>query len=79
MPTRVLIKRGDRYAYNTVKNNDKECLTVLFCGNAAGQYIPPMIMFSYASIPAIVASLTPKEYTIGGSDSGWMTATSFFD
>lgn len=51
----------------------------MFCGNAAGQYVPPMIMFNYARIPAVVASFTPKEYIIGRSDTRWMTATSFFD
>lgn len=44
---KVLTKKGDRSAYNFVNNNDKECVTVLFCGNAAGQVLPPMIMYNY--------------------------------
>ncbi|XP_015114824.1 uncharacterized protein LOC107039621 isoform X2 [Diachasma alloeum] len=71
---KVLIKRGNRAAFD-----EKECLTALFCGNAAGHHLPPMITFNYIRIPAIVTALTPKDYTIGRSTTGWMTPTSFLD
>ncbi|XP_063985944.1 uncharacterized protein LOC135167031 isoform X2 [Diachasmimorpha longicaudata] len=71
---KVLIKRGNRAVFD-----ENECLTALFCGNAAGDCLPPMITLNYVRIPAIVTALTPKDYTIGRSTNGWMTPGSFMD
>lgn len=41
----VLATKGDKTVYNIVGNDEKECLTTLICGNAAGQMLPPMVLF----------------------------------
>lgn len=76
---KVLVKRGDKVAYTFVNNDEKECITTLFCGNAAGDLIPPMIMLNYVKIPQSVSTLMPKGWSIGRSESGWETAESFFE
>ncbi|KAF2889357.1 hypothetical protein ILUMI_16816 [Ignelater luminosus] len=58
-------KGDDKNAYNFTSNNDEECLTCLITANAAGAILSP--------------SLMPKEWTIGKSDSGWMTSQSFYE
>lgn len=74
-----LTEKKNKAVYNYVQNDDKECQTVLFCGNARGDLVPPMVMFKYARIPASVATRMPKGWGIGRSDNGWMTAISFYE
>lgn len=76
---KVLVKVTDKTAYNFINNDEKECLTTLFCGNAAGQLAPPMVMFNYVRIPANIAKKMPKSWGIGRSESGWMTSETFYE
>lgn len=75
----VLAAKGDKVVYNIVGNDEKECLTTLICGNAAGQLLVPMIIFPYKRIPRNIVSSIPKDWAIGCSDSGWMTAETFYE
>lgn len=74
---KVLVKRGEKAAYNLC-NNDKECYTALIAANAAGQMPPPMIVYNYERIPFSITEHFPKGYVIGKSESGWMTKETFF-
>lgn len=62
-----------------VQNDEKESLTTLIMGNAAGQIAPPLILFKYQKIPAHIINKIPKEWGIGVSDNGWMTGENFFE
>ncbi|XP_044596938.1 MFS-type transporter clz9-like [Cotesia glomerata] len=75
----VLATKGNKTVYNIVGNDKKECLTTLICGNAAGQILPPMVLFPYKRIPRNIATSMPKGWGIGCSDSGWMTAETFYE
>lgn len=37
----VLVQKGSKCVYNNTENDDKECMTVLFDGNAAVEITPP--------------------------------------
>lgn len=76
--SQVLAKKGSKCVYNKTGNDDKECLTVLFGGNAAGEITPPLILFSYVRLPDNIIRKTPNTFSIGKTDSGWMTAESFY-
>lgn len=76
---KVLVRKGEKIAYNLGKNDDKECLTVLFGGNAAGQLLPPMILFNYKIIPRGVALLMPEGWGCGYTETGWETVESFYE
>lgn len=76
---RGLAPRGARVVYNIVKNNDKECITTLLGGNAAGQMAPPMIIFKNKIVPRNVSKTLPDGWGIGLSDSGWMTTSTFLE
>ncbi|CAH2087980.1 unnamed protein product [Euphydryas editha] len=78
VPVTVLATKGDKTVYNIVGNDEKECLTTLICGNAAGQMLPPMVLFPYKRIPRNIVTSMPKGWGIGCSDSGWMTAETFY-
>ncbi|XP_072398607.1 uncharacterized protein [Diabrotica undecimpunctata] len=77
---KVLTKKGSKIVYSYSNANDKECITTLITGNAAGEVAPPMIMLSYERIPKNIILKCPQpDWAIGRSDSGWMTAESFFE
>jgi len=40
---------------------------------------PPVIMYAYKRIPAIMTQSIPKGWSIEISDKGWMTADSFYE
>lgn len=75
----MLAKKGSRNVYNIVNNNEKENLTVLVTGNAAGQLAPTLVVLSYQRVPISIYSTLPKEFHIGKSEKGWMTAMLFYE
>lgn len=76
---RVLAKKGSKHVYNRIGNDEKDCLTVLVNANAEGTLAPPMVIYSYKRIPYSIISKLPKGWGIGATDSGWMTAESFYE
>lgn len=77
-PGRVLAKKGDKHTYSSC-GDEKDNLTVLITGNAAGNLAPPMIMFNYERIPSNIAVSVPDEWAIGKSESGWMCSSTFYE
>ncbi|XP_051168142.1 uncharacterized protein LOC127285953 [Leptopilina boulardi] len=75
----VLVKKGDKAVYNFVNSDEKECITTLINGNASGQLVPPMVIFSYKRVPADIAASIPKTWALGTSSNGWMTGETFFE
>jgi len=76
---RVLTKRGVTAAYKVIDDR-KESLTTLFTYSAAGTRVPPMLMFAYAEkVPKVIIQNTPKDWGIGISENGWMTAETFYE
>ncbi|XP_060803913.1 uncharacterized protein LOC132902523 [Amyelois transitella] len=76
---KVLAGRGNKTVYQKVNADEKECLTVLLTGNAAGDVPPPMIVYQYARIPRDLALSVPKNWGVGRSENGWMTGETFFE
>lgn len=74
----VLARKGNKNAYIKSGSNEKECLSVLVGGSAAGDLCPPMIILDYKRVPSEVANSIPKDWGIGLSESGWSTYDIFF-
>lgn len=74
----VLVRKSEKAVYNFINCNEKECLTTLVTGNAAGELAPPMIIFSYKRVPAEIAASIQKKWGLGVSDNGWMTGETFY-
>lgn len=51
----------------------------MITGNAAGQMAPPMVVFAYQRLPAVISETVPKGWGIGISASGWMTGEIFYE
>ncbi|XP_062551536.1 uncharacterized protein LOC134216729 [Armigeres subalbatus] len=75
----VLALRGSRNVYDVERNSSKLNVTVMFTFNAAGETVPPCIIYPYKSIPQDVAKSVPSSWGIAKSDSGWMTTVVFRD
>lgn len=75
----VLAQKGSKNVYNIVNNNEKENLTVLITGNATGQLAPTLVVFNYKRVPTAIYSKLPKEFHVGTSEKGWMTAMLFYE
>ncbi|XP_013189681.1 uncharacterized protein LOC132903318 [Amyelois transitella] len=75
---KVLAKKGDKHVYQS-SGDEKDNLTVLITGNAAGQLAPPMVVFSYERIPSTISSKFPEDWAMGRSPSGWMCSSTFFE
>ena len=75
---RVLGRKGSKDVYIRV-NNEKENVTLLVSGNAAGQIAPPLLMFNYKRIPLEIYEKMPPGWSYGTSDSGWMQGENFFE
>ncbi|XP_076645771.1 uncharacterized protein LOC143355123 [Halictus rubicundus] len=76
---KVWTRRGSNNVYSIVNSNEKEALTILVTGNAAGQLAPPLIMFSYKRIPKKMYEKCPSGWSYGTSDSGWMQGENFYE
>lgn len=76
---RVLTRKGDSTIYSHLPNDEKECLTVLMTANAAENIAPGMVMFAYERIPPAISVSMPECFAIGKSESGWMTAETFYE
>ncbi|XP_030020789.2 uncharacterized protein LOC115440557 isoform X1 [Manduca sexta] len=66
---RVLAKKEDKHFNN---GHEKDNVTVVFTGNAAGELAPPMIIFNDEKIPSSIAASIPSDWAIGKSENGWM-------
>lgn len=75
----VLAPKGYKNLYEVSSGSEKESITVLCNYSAAGIVAPPMVMFPYKRIPKELALSVPEGWAIGRSDSGWMTAATFYE
>lgn len=76
---KVLAPKGERTVYQNINTDEKECFTVLIGGNAAGDVLPPMVIFKYERIPRELSLSVPSSWGIGRSDNGWMTRETFYE
>lgn len=75
----VLAKRGQTAVYSQSQNDEKECVTALLGGNAAGSATPPMMVYAYKRMPSNILLNLPANWSVGISESGWQTQQTFFD
>ncbi|XP_044012267.1 MFS-type transporter clz9-like [Aphidius gifuensis] len=76
---KIIVRRQKEKNYSFVSNDEKEYVSTLFCGNAAGQFLPPAVTFKYARlIPRSISITMPREWVARRTDSGWQTGESFY-
>lgn len=75
----LVLAPAGRHVYIESRNSDKENITTLFCVNASGCFGPPLTLYKYARLPAVAALSAPAHWGLGKTESGWMTAASFYE
>ena len=75
----LLGPRNDKDFYEISSGKEKESLTVLCTFSAAGDALPPMIMYPYKRIPAHISDSVPENWPIGRSNTGWMISSTFYE
>lgn len=77
--TNLVIGERGRTLYNESSRSNKESITTLFSVNAIGTFAPPLTLYKYARLPKHIVDSAPPYWSIGKTDSGWMTAESFYE
>lgn len=75
----VITKKEAKSVYQIVSASDKACITTLITASASGQMAPPMILFDSKKSPKKnILDNIPKGWGVGHTESGWMSAESFY-
>lgn len=75
----VLTTKGAKAVYQIVSASEKACITTLITASASGEMAPPMIMFDRKTTPKKnILDNIPKGWGVGHTESGWMSAESFY-
>ena len=74
---KVYVAKGKRDAYLKNATEGKACYSVLVCGSAAGEVMPPFTVFKGKNLYKQWMNGGPKGATYGCSPSGWMTDDNF--
>ena len=75
----MLAKRGDRTVHETGGGSGREFITILACGSAIGEKLPPYILYKgkYHQKRHMVGGPTDTLYS--RSKSGWMESANFLE
>lgn len=67
---KVLCQKGEKHVYSISANYEKTNLIVLVTANAAGIFVPLMIMYQYERIPNCISQKVPNEWGISRLEKG---------
>lgn len=74
----VICRRGTKYP-ETIINATKVSFTVMFCGNAAGETVPPFIIYKSEHLWSTWTEDGPEGARYNRTKSGWIDAATFED
>ncbi|XP_015114565.1 uncharacterized protein LOC107039464 [Diachasma alloeum] len=74
----ILGPKSERRTSET-SGTEKEFITVLCTFSAAGDIVPPMVVYPYKRIPTHIQVLFPDKWTIAKSETGLIATTTFQD
>lgn len=74
----ILCRRGTKYP-ETITNATKVNFTVMFCGNAAGEALPPFIVYKSNHRWSTWTENSPEAARYNRTKSGWMDSATFED
>jgi len=71
-----LFRRGVRHAEKVV-NTTKQCISIMFCGSAAGTLLPPMVVYKALHLYPKWVERGPKGCVYATTKSGWFDSCTF--
>jgi len=75
----VIVSHETKHAYEQSGGSGKSFTTSLMCGNAAGEILPPFIIYSAKNLNPQWTSGGPSGSTFAVSESGWITGSLFIE
>jgi hypothetical protein len=75
---RVITKRGCKYPERII-NSTKSCTSLMFCGNAEGETLPPYVVYKAESLWSTWMEHGPPQARYNRSRSGWFDTQCFED
>lgn len=75
---KVLAPKGAKNVYE-IQHHPKVNLPVMFTICANGDSVPPMIIYPYQRMPAVIIESVPDSWGTATSDNGWMTNKVFYE
>jgi hypothetical protein len=75
---KALFKKGVKYA-EQIRNHSKSAISIMFCGNAAGDLVAPYIVYKAQGLWKAWCQGGPKGSRYNTSPSGWFTSVIFSD
>ena len=75
---RVVIKRGAKYP-ERVMNTSKSAISLMFCGNAAGETLPPYTVYKAEAMWITWTEGGPPKARYSRTKSGWFDIVTFED
>jgi len=77
-PSKVCAKRGQKSVWSITAAEKGRTNTILGCGSASGQALPPMIIFPRERMSLDLVSGTPADTLFTGTTLGWINSAVFF-
>lgn len=74
----VVVSHETKQAYEQCGGSGKKFTTGLICGNAAGEILPPFIIYSSKTLNPLWTNGGPSGSQFAVSDSGWITKSLFY-
>jgi hypothetical protein len=68
--SKCMVKKGTKYV-EKVLNTSKQATSVMLCGNAAKEWLPPMVVYRAMNIYSSWCERGPKGAVYSASKSGW--------
>jgi hypothetical protein len=75
---KAIFRRGVKYA-EQVRDSSKTCITVMFCGSAAGVMLPPYVVYKSGNLYDNWCTGGPKNAVYMNSQSGWFDGYIYTD
>lgn len=76
---RVLARRGERNVHETGGGSGRDYITVLGCGSASGERLPPYVVYKGKNLWTTWVRGGPAGTLYAVSESGWMERPQFLD
>ena len=73
----VIVKKGHGHRVERKQDHSKQSTSVMFAGNAAGQYLPPMVVYKAQNLYRGWTEGGPPNAVYDVSKNGWFDSRTF--
>lgn len=75
----ILVQRGSKNIHDSLEQSNEKNVTVLITASGDGKILPPLALFSFKRVPAVIAESTPSHWRIKRTSTGSINCGSFYE